>query len=273
MRFQPLRIVGVSFEIGAVGHAFPEQHMHDRAGQRAIGAGLQHQAHIGLLHRRVLVDIDDDDPGATLLPRLDGVGHDIDLRDHGIGAPDHHAVGLRHLARIGTAQGARSHHPAGPGQIGADRAEEAGVFFRMAQPVDAVALHQPHRAGIEIRPDGLGAVFFFGRDEFLGDDVECRFPAGFFPDAVALGAGANKRLQQSVRMMDTIGIARDLGADHTSRIGVGLGAMDAADAVAIEQLDLERAGRRAIMRTGGVADAELGVLVHGVKLTVYDGDV
>ena len=44
MRFEPVRVVGVFREIGAVGIALAEQHMHDGAGQRAVGAGLQHQA-------------------------------------------------------------------------------------------------------------------------------------------------------------------------------------------------------------------------------------
>ena len=235
--------------------------------------GFSTRPEIGLLHRRVLIDVDDDDLRAAFLARLDGVGHDIDLGDHGIGAPDHHAVGFRHLARIGPAQRARPHHPAGPGQIGADRTEEAGVLLGVAQPVDAVALHQPHRAGIVIGPDRLRAVFLLGRDELFGDEVERRLPARFLPGALALGAGADQRLQQPVGMMDAVGIAGDLGADDAGRIAVGLGAMDAADAVAIEQLDLERAGRRAIMRTGRMADAELGVLVHGGMLAVSGGGV
>ena len=41
MRFEPGRIVGVFREIGAVGETVAEQHVHDRAGQRAVGAGLQ----------------------------------------------------------------------------------------------------------------------------------------------------------------------------------------------------------------------------------------
>ena len=125
MLFQSARVVGVFFEIGAIGHAIAEQDMHDRASECAIGAGLQDQSEIRLLHRCILVDVDDDDPGTAFLARLDGVGHHIDLRDHSVGAPDHHAVGFRHLARVGPAQGACPHHPAGPGQIGADRAEEA----------------------------------------------------------------------------------------------------------------------------------------------------
>ena len=74
-------------------------------------------------------------------------------------------------------------------------------------------------------------------------------------------------------MMDAVGIAGDLGADDARRVAVGLGAMDAADALAVEQLDIERAGRRAIMRTGRMADPELGVLIHGGNLTASDDQV
>jgi len=64
-------------------------------------------------------------------------------------------------------------------------------------------------------------------------------------------------------MMNALGIARDLGADHPGRIALQLGTTDAADALAVDHLDIERAGRRAIVRTGGMLDLDLGVLVHG----------
>ena len=63
-------------------------------------------------------------------------------------------------------------------------------------------------------------------------------------------------------MMNALGVARDLGADDTGRIGLQLGAAYPADRAAVDHLDVERAGRRAIVRTGGVADIDLGVLVH-----------
>ena len=44
-------------------------------------------------------------------------------------------------------------------------------------------------------------------------------------------------------MMDALGVARDLGADHAGRVGVVLGAAHAADGAVVEHLDLERAGR------------------------------
>lgn len=100
MRLQPVRVVGVFFQIGAVGQPVAKQDMHDRTGKGRIGAGLDDQADIGLLHGRILVDIDDDDFRPALLAGADGVGHDVDLRHHRVGAPDHHAIGLRHFARV-----------------------------------------------------------------------------------------------------------------------------------------------------------------------------
>src|SRR5215470_12171710 len=55
-------------------------------------------------------------------------------------------------------------------------------------------------------------------------------------------------------MMDALGVPRDLGADHAERVVVLLRAANAADCALVEQLDLERAGRGAIVRAGGIAD-------------------
>jgi hypothetical protein len=255
MRLKPLGIISVFFEIGAVGQLFPEQNVHDGAGQCAVGAGLQHEAHVGLLHRGVFIDVDDDDLGAALFARLDGVGHHIDLRDHGIGAPDDHAIGFRHFAWIAAAQRAGAHHIAGPGKVGADRAEKAGISLGVAQPFYAVALHQPHRASIEIGPHRIRAVFFFRRDEFFGDQIEGCFPARFLPAALAFGTRTDQRLQQTVGMMHAVGITGDLGADDAGGVAVALGAMEATDSSAVQQFDVERAGRGAVVRTGRMADS------------------
>ena len=74
-------------------------------------------------------------------------------------------------------------------------------------------------------------------------------------------------------MMDALGIARDLGADDAGRVAVVLGAVDAADAVRSEQLDVERAGRRAIMRAGRMADADLGFGFGKLALLVHAGRI
>ena len=66
-------------------------------------------------------------------------------------------------------------------------------------------------------------------------------------------------------MMDPLGIARDLGADHARGLGLLLRAPHPADTAALDYLDVERARRRTIVRAGGMADVDFGVLVHAVK--------
>src|SRR5205823_4581181 len=80
--------------------------------------------------------------------------------------------------------------------------------------------------------------------------------------AGALRSNPSHRKHHPFRMMDALGVAGDLGADHASRVGLLLRTADAANAAALDHFDIERAGRRAIVRTGGVADLDLGALVH-----------
>ena len=146
--------------------------MHHRAGERAVGAGLDQHRQIGLLHRAVHVDVDGDDLGAALLAGAGRVRHHVDLGVDRVGAPDHDEIGLRHLARIEAGDPPGAGRKAGLGEIDADRRMEAGIFLDVAQPVDAVAHHQAHRAGIVIGPDAFGAVALLGLEKFLGDEIE-----------------------------------------------------------------------------------------------------
>ena len=164
MRLELARAVGVALEVVPIGVAVAEEHVHDRAGERAVGAGAHEQGHVGLLHGGVHVDVDGDDLGAALLAGPHRVGHHVDLGDR-VGAPDHDAVGLRHLARIGPGELARAGDVAGPGHVGADGGVLAGVFLDVAQAVDAVAHHEAHGARIVVGPDGLGAVAALGLQE------------------------------------------------------------------------------------------------------------
>ncbi len=270
MRFEPRRVVGVFFEVFPVRQPLAEEHVHDRAGERAVGAGLEDQAHVGLLHRGVVVDVYDDDLRAALLAGAHRMRHHVHLRGDRVGAPDHDAVRFRHLARVRAGQPPGAHDVAGPCEIGADRVEEPRILLGVPQAIDGISLHEPHRAGVEIGPHRLGPVPFLRRDEFLGDEVERGLPTGLLPHPVSLAAGAHQRLEEAVGVMDAFGVARDLGADDAGRVAVVLRAVHPADAVRPEDLDVERAGRRAIVRTGRMADADGGVLVHVATLAVFE---
>src|SRR5665213_1806898 len=146
--------------------------MHDRAGQRAVGAGLEQDGQVGLLHGAVHVDVDRCDLSAAFFARAHRVRHHVDLGVDRIGAPDHHQVGLSHFARIDAGDTPDAGGKAGIGRIDADSGMEVRIFFGVSQPVDAVAHHQAHGAGIVIRPYCFGAVLALGSVEFLGDELE-----------------------------------------------------------------------------------------------------
>ena len=67
-------------------------------------------------------------------------------------------------------------------------------------------------------------------------------------------------------MVDALGVARDLGADDAGRVGLVLGAVDAADARAVDHLDIERADGGAVVRANGRAALNLRLSVHAVKI-------
>jgi hypothetical protein len=69
-------------------------------------------------------------------------------------------------------------------------------------------------------------------------------------------------MHQPVGMMDALGVARDLGANDAGGIVIVLGAVDSPDPVAVQQFDVERTGRRAIVWADRMANLDLGVSVH-----------
>ncbi len=151
--------------------------MHHGTGERTIGAGTQAQRQVGLLHGAVVIDVDRHDLGTALLAGAGGMGHHIDLRVDGIGAPNHDQIGLGHLARIGTGKAAGAGNVTGPGQRRADGGIHARIAFGMAQAIDAVTHDEAHGAGIVIGPHRLRTMATLGRKQGFGHKVEGRIPA------------------------------------------------------------------------------------------------
>src|SRR5579875_2746395 len=106
------------------------------------------------------------------------------------------------------------------------------IAHDMAQPPYAVALHEPHRAGIEMRPYALCAPALRRQRQALGDLVERVVPGdrreGRAPPA--------------------------LGADDAVRIGLPGGPAQTPDPHPVDALDRERAGARTIMRANAGDD-------------------
>ena len=241
--------IGVAREIVAVGEALLQQQVHHGERQRAVGAGPQHQADVGRLDGGRAIDVDDHQLGAALLAGLGDVGHGVDLGRDGIAAPHDDQVGLGHLARIGSRQLADAGAPARFGGRHADRGLLARIAEGMAQPVDAPALHDAHRAAGMIGPYRFSAVGSRRAREGLGDFVQRGIPRDRPERALPLLARPLQRLLQPVGMVHALGIARDLGADDAIGVAVRGGAADAADA-----RRRQRARLRASRRSGNRAD-------------------
>ena len=266
MLFKLPRTIRVFLEVLPVCMPVAEKNMHDRAGQSAVRSGPKAERHVGLPHGSVLINVYGDDLGAALFPGAHRMRHDVDLGADGVGAPDDDAIGLRHLARIRSRQLAGPGNEACPRHVGADRRIEPGVFLRMAQAVDAVAHDEPHRAGVVIRPHGFRAMRALGGDQRLRGAIQRLVPGNLAELLGSLGPCTQKRLSQSLRMMDPLGISRDLRADDAGGVAVVGGAMNPPDGLPVDQFDVERAGGRAIMRTGGVAYFGAEGRVHAVGI-------
>ena len=77
--------------------------------------------------------------------------------------------------------------------------------------------------------------------------------------------GAAQRVTEPVGVVRAFGVARDLGADDAGGVAVFACAPDAPYRARIQALDLERAGARAIVRTGREGDVDRGAGVHVVS--------
>ncbi len=142
---QLVRAVGVGAQVVPVGEALGEEHVHDRAGQRAVGAGARSEMQVGLRGGVGAVGVYHHERGAAALGRH-RVAHHVDLGVDRVAAPDHHQVGvLVDLAQVHPALGSHPRGPAGVGERHADRRVVARVPQGVAQAVDAVALDQAHR--------------------------------------------------------------------------------------------------------------------------------
>ena len=126
---------------------------------------------------------------------------------------------------------------------------EAGIALRVREALDPVAHHETHRAGVEVWPHAFGSKFALDRQEIVRDAVERLVPTDRRKLPASLGADAAKRLSEPIRVMDALPIASDLGADDAGRVGLVARAVDAADALAPDHLDVESANRGAVVRT------------------------
>ena len=220
MGLKGIRTVRIGLEIFPIGLVVTEQHMHQRAGECAVGPWLNTKEKISLLRRGIVVGINDNNLGAALTPRLQCMGHDIDLGTCGVGAPDDDEIRLAHFPWIHASEASRSGEETIPGHVDADCRMKAGIFFDVTKAVDSVTHNQSHGAGILVGPDSLAPVALLSFKQLLGDLIQSILPTDRRELAAAFFASAFQRLGQAVGMMDSFAIAGNLAADDARRIGL-----------------------------------------------------
>ena len=132
----------------------------------------------------------------------------------------------------------------------------------MREALDSVAHHKTHCARVKVRPHALRPEFALDRQEVVGDAVERLVPTGRCELAAPLRANASKRLGQPIGVVDALVVTSDFGADDAGCVGLIPRAMDPADALAPNHLDVESTNRGAVVRTDGRTPRNLGDRVH-----------
>src|SRR4029077_3211157 len=115
------------------------------------------------------------------------------------------------------------------------------------EALDSIAHHETHRPGVKVWPHAFGAEFRLGGQETVSNPAERLIPADWLKLPASLGTDAAKRPSKPIRVVDALPVARNLGADNAGGIGLVARAVDAADPLALDHLDVESANRGTVV--------------------------
>ena len=233
-----------------------DQLVHQRQRQRRVGAGAQLDVLVAFLGRVGAARVDAHQPGAVSLGRLRDAP-EVQVAGDRIAAPDQDQLRFGEELHLHADLAAQRLHQAFGAGAGTDRAIEQ----RSAQLVeeargDAFGLHQPHRARVAVRHDGLG-IARGDRLQPAGDVVQRLVPADRLESARAFRSGAAQGLQYALGVVGALGVARHLGAQRAVGVGMLRVAAD-PDGDAVLHRREQRAGVGAIVRAGAANDMLAG---------------
>src|SRR5215475_15974782 len=105
----------------------------------------------------------------------------------------------------------------------------------------------------------------FGAQQRFRRDIERVVPRYRREFGASFAALTTQRRQQSILVVNPLGVPRDLGTDHAGRVTVVRGPAYSADGTSVEDLHIERTSGRTVVWAGGRADSTCGLGVpHGV---------
>ena len=227
------------------------QFVHQGERQRAIGAGQQCNVFVALVGRFTLARVDADQFGALVLGLL-RIAPEVQVAGDRVAAPDQYQSGfgkeLQVHAELATER-LRQRFGAGGG---ADRAVQQGSAQFMEEACGhALGLHQSHGAGVAIGQDGLRAVGAIRSDglEASRNIAQRCFPTNGLKLARAFGSDALERLQDAIRVVSALGVARHLGTQCATGVRM-LRVATHLDGNAVAHRGQQRAGVGAVVRAG-----------------------
>src|SRR5690606_1565044 len=143
-----------------------------------------------------------------------------------------------------------------PGSANANGVVLARIALGRPQTVDTVTLHMAHSAGIVVGPYRHGAVLCLDAGKAGGDFGHRLIPGDALELRRTLRPGALQWVLEAVGVMDALGVTVDFLADDAGGVGIILGAAHPTDRTLVHQIDVQRAGRRTIVRADGADSAE-----------------
>ena len=181
---------------------------------------------------------DDDDSRLSFRSRPAGQSHDLDLCRGGIAAPDDDQVAFRHLFGARSVERSGARDEAVVGQRRANGQLLPRVAHGVAQPIDTIALNEPHGAGVVVGPNALRAIFVGRVAEFLRNSVERFAPFDGRERIASLRPGAKQWACQPIRVVQSIGVACDFSAQDARCVGVAFVTPNALHPAVYTVLDL-----------------------------------
>ncbi len=248
--------VRVALQVVVVQPVVLDQLVHQRQGQRRVGAGQQLHVLVALLGRFGAAWVDAHQARALALGFL-RPAPEVQVAGNRVAAPDEDQPALGEELGLHAHLGAqRVDQP-----FDAGRRADGALQARGAQAVEeavvhALALHQAHGAGKAVGQDGFGLARG-NRRQARGDVLQRLVPGHRCKLAAALGAGALERGEDALGVVRALGVTRDLGAQHAARGRVRGVALHAHGAPVLHG-GQQRAGIRAVVGTGAAHGGHAG---------------
>ena len=202
--------------------ALGEHDVHEAERQRGIGPGNRRQVRVGGVAGPRPDRVDDDEMRALLAGRGDAAP-EVMVRGQGVAAPQDDEPREAQRLRIHP-HAVVAERVAGPDPAGdrADRHQVVGRPERVPQPAPRAvhALEEPHAAGADVGPDGLGAEIPDRAGQPLGDLVERLVPGDALEVSAPLGTAAPHRMEQAIRRLGVGDVAVHLVAQDAASEGM-----------------------------------------------------